>query len=196
MSRAVRRLVRQYNELVAVNQQFAAHHDYNCKVIYQQNTTIQQQNEIIQDLRKQVADPFRLALPLLHPKIQHRCRASFESGQYEDTIFNAAKTIEDEIRRLIGAAEESLGTSLIADALAPGKNPPLILSTVTAEQEGVHSLFRGVIAWLKNPRSHRYLDTDNRTAAFEVLAFASYLMRMLDTAKASGQGIAPGANQP
>jgi uncharacterized protein (TIGR02391 family) len=184
MNRSVRRLVQQYNDALAANQQFAASHQHHSTVIYQQNATIQQQNATIQDLGKQIADPFRLALPLLHPKIQHRCRASFDSGQYEDTIFNATKTIEDEIRRFIGADEESLGTKLISEALT-GDNPRLVLSTIKAEQEGAHALFRGVIGWLKNPRSHRFLDTDDRTAAFEALAFASSLMRMLDAAKAA-----------
>jgi uncharacterized protein (TIGR02391 family) len=187
MGRAVRRLVRQYNEVVAANQQFAANQQYQSTIIYQQNATIQQQNATIEGLRKQVADPFRLALSLLHPKIQHRCHASFESGQFEDTIFNATKTIEDEIRRLIGADEAIVGIALVSKAFTGNPSPHLVLSPVPAEQEGAHMLFRGAIGWLKNPRSHRYIDTDSRAAAFEALAFASSLMRMLDVARAGSE---------
>jgi uncharacterized protein (TIGR02391 family) len=183
MSRTVRRLVQQYNAVVTANQQFAANQQYHNTVIQEQNATIQEQNTTIQDLKKQIADPFRMALPLLHPKIQHRCGALFNSGQFEDAIFNATKTIEDEIRRLIGADENLLGTSLVSEALARKPSPPLLFSPIVAEQEGAHFLFRGAIGWLKNPRSHRYLDTDDRTAAFEAIAFASFLMRMLDAAK-------------
>jgi hypothetical protein len=69
----------------------------------------------------------------------------------------------------------------ITEAMKPD-NPRIRFSAVEAEQEAAFHLFRGFIGWLKNPRSHRYVDTDNRADAFEIMALASYLMRRLNEA--------------
>jgi uncharacterized protein (TIGR02391 family) len=108
----------------------------------------------------------------------------------EDAVFNAGKTVEDEIRRLIGADESHFGLDLISYAMS-GPNRRLSFGKTQGEHDGAHMLFRGVIGWFKNPRSHRYLDSDTRTATFEALALASHLMRMLDESTArSGQPVA------
>ena len=56
------------------------------------------------------------------------------------------------------------------------------MSLVPAEQQAAHDLYRGAIGFLKNPQSHRFLNTTDAVKAFEVLAFASFLMRKLDEA--------------
>jgi len=123
-----------------------------------------------------------LTLDGLHPKITVRCGPAFRAGQYDDAIFNAFKAVEHEVRLRITAGSEEIGTGLISKAMSP-KTALLIFSGVNAEQEAVHSLFRGAIGVFKNPLSHRFLDISDERRAFETLTFASLLLRMLDEAK-------------
>jgi uncharacterized protein (TIGR02391 family) len=125
---------------------------------------------------------FAFTFNSLHPKIAQRCRVAFETGQYDDSIFNAMKVVEEEIRGRIGAPASAVGVSLVSGAMG-ARVPRLIFSEVSPEQDAAHALYRGAIGSFKNPLSHRFLDTDDPIKTFELLAFASLLMRMLDTAR-------------
>ncbi len=125
------------------------------------------------------AQGFRMHFQSLHPRILQRCRIPFETAQYDDAIFNAMKAVEEEVRARASADSTDMGTTLISKAMNP-KSPILSFSKVKAEQEAVHSLYRGAIGSFKNPRSHRFLDSSDPVRTFECLALASLLMRMLD----------------
>jgi len=116
----------------------------------------------------------------LHARIAERCAVAFDSKQYDNAILNAFRTVEEEIRRRINGAPTDLGVNLVSKAMG-GDSPPLKFSDVEPEQQGAHQLYRGAIAFLKNPQSHRRVGTDDRTLAYEALAFASLLMRLLDS---------------
>jgi uncharacterized protein (TIGR02391 family) len=126
--------------------------------------------------------PYGITLQSLHTKIVQRCRAPFEAGQYDTAILNAFIAIEEELRTRISADPSDVGVSLVTKAMNP-KSPCLVFSNVAAEKEAAHALYRGAIGFLKNPRSHRFVGTADPVHAFEVLAFASLLMRLLDGAK-------------
>jgi uncharacterized protein (TIGR02391 family) len=121
----------------------------------------------------------------LHPKVLRYCQVSFETGQFDNAIHDALKLVEEEIRSRIHASPDDVGVNLVSKAMNP-KSPALVFSDVPAEQEAAHSLYRGALGALKNPRSHRFLDTSDRVRTLEILAFASLLMRMLDDAKPKG----------
>jgi uncharacterized protein (TIGR02391 family) len=123
-----------------------------------------------------------LDIDSLHPKIAQRCTVPFVSGQYDDAILAGLIAVEEEIRARISAEASNVGVSLVTKAMNP-KSPRLVFSEVQAEQEAAHALYRGAIGYLKNPRSHRFVGTADPVHAFEVLAFASLLMRLLDGAK-------------
>jgi integrase/recombinase XerC len=117
----------------------------------------------------------------LHPKVCDRCQVLFENGQYDDAIFNAMKVVEEQVRSSIAADPSDIGVDLIGKAM--GGEPPLIsFSSIPAEQQAVHLLFRGAIGRFKNPHSHRFVGVSEPMQAFECLALASLLMRMLDEA--------------
>ncbi len=124
---------------------------------------------------------FKFTVESLHPKIVQRCRALFENSQYDEAIFNAMKTVEEEIRNRAGAAPTDLGVALVSKTMNP-QNPKLTFSSVNPEQEAAHSLYRGAIGSFKNPLSHRFLNTSDPIRTFEILGFASLLIRMLDDA--------------
>lgn len=122
---------------------------------------------------------FQVGWGAVHPTIARHCRSIFEVGRYDDAVFNAFKALEDQIRTRTGAGPAEVGVTLVSTALNP-KAPKLQFSTVPAEQEGAHHLYRGAIALLKNPHSHRFVGIDDPVRAFEAIAFASLLLRMLD----------------
>ncbi|WP_041918503.1 TIGR02391 family protein [Gloeocapsa sp. PCC 7428] len=122
-----------------------------------------------------------MAFDDLYPQIVQRCRQLFETGQYDNAIFDAMKTVEEEIRSRAGATPTDLGVNLVSKVMNPNQ-PKLIFSSVSAEQEAAHSIYRGAIASFKNPLSHRFLNNCDPIKTFEILSFASLLMRMLDDA--------------
>jgi uncharacterized protein (TIGR02391 family) len=126
----------------------------------------------------------------LHPKIAERSLPAYRTAQYDDAVFGALKAIEHEIRLRIAGDPDDVGVQLVSRAMNP-KAPILVFSGVPAEQEAAHSLFRGAIGMFKNPLSHRFLDISDPTRAWEILTFASLLMKLLDEAKsqaAAAQG--------
>ncbi len=142
--------------------------------------------DLIGDLTKRVktqpeASPkrFRMRFEWLHPKIVRRCSIPFESDEFDDAIFEAMNVVEEEVRVKLSADPIETGIALISKAMNP-QNPILAFSKVTAEQEAVHSLYRGAIAGFKSAVGYRFLDSTDPANSFECLALGSLLMRMLD----------------
>ncbi len=125
---------------------------------------------------------FQMTLEGLHPKIVQRCRGLFETGQYDDAIFNAMNVVEEEVQDRISANPKDTGVALISKALNP-ESPLLSLSKLSAEQDAAHSLYRGAISWFKRAVGLRSVNGSGPVKAFECLALGSLLMRMLDEAK-------------
>jgi uncharacterized protein (TIGR02391 family) len=128
---------------------------------------------------------FQIGIESLHPKIVQRCRVPFESGQCDDAMLNALKTVEEEIRSRISAGLGDYRVNLVSKALSP-KAPLLQFSSLDSEQEAAHALYRGAIGLLKNPLSHRFLDNNDPIRTFEALCFASLLLYRLDEAERTG----------
>jgi uncharacterized protein (TIGR02391 family) len=127
--------------------------------------------------------PIRTGLDArLHPEILKRCKSLFETGHYDEAMLNALKCVEESLRSKIQAGPGEFGQTLVDKALNPAA--PLLVMTedVKSEKEAAYFLFRGAIGMLKNPSSHRFLDTKDPNVALEVLAFASFLLRKIDAA--------------
>ena len=119
-------------------------------------------------------------------KIISRCLDDFDSGKYENAVFSAFKLVEEEIRVKANLDEKDYGVSLITKALHPSKGVLSIPQCkLSAEQEGVYNLFKGAVAFFKNPSSHRSVNYEDPLTAIEILAFAELLLKILLTAQAS-----------
>jgi len=166
--------------------------------LYKHRANSMSSEELIDDLQRRlgqmIPEPqtsFKFTINSLHPKIIQRCQQQFELGQYDDAIFNAMKTVEEEIRARASAEPTDLGVKLVSKVMSPNQ-PKLIFSEVNSEQEAAQSMYRGAIGSFKNPLSHRFLDTSDPIKTFEILGFASLLMRMLDgvtVASSSSNGV-------
>ena len=114
-----------------------------------------------------------------------KCADSFNNDNYEVAVFAAYRFVEEEVRRKASLDPNFIGESLMTEALHPKRGKLKIPSCkVENEQEGVYNLFKGAIAFFKNPSSHRSVDYDNRLVAFEILCFADLLLQILSTAPA------------
>lgn len=108
---------------------------------------------------------------------------SFNNGDYESAIFNAFKLVEETVRTKAGLDASDVGVNLMTKALKPTTGRLYIPSCqVVAEEDGIHSLFRGAIAFFKNPTSHRTVTYNDRLQAIQTIVFAEVLLNIVSTA--------------
>lgn len=133
-------------------------------------------------VRMQDIDVYALRLEevLKNQDLLDVCLSVFNEDDYETAIFKAYRFVEEKVREKAQLDADDIGTDLMSKAFNP-KSGKLVVPTcvVTAEQEGVHSLFRGAISFFKNPSSHRTVDYNDRQVAIQVIAFAELLLDIL-----------------
>jgi uncharacterized protein (TIGR02391 family) len=143
-------------------------------------------DELLGILRKKFQDPAPLALDTLHRLIRERCTEPFLAKSFDHAIMDAMKVVEDEVRSRSRAQPTSVGVQLMTETMK-GPKPIFKLSDVEAEQDSAYFLFRGAIGFFKNPHSHRFISTNDAGHTFEILMFASLLLRLLDSADKNPQ---------
>ncbi len=121
------------------------------------------------------------SLDLLHPEVVRSCRQLFEMQHYDEAIFTAMRTVEETIRAKAHLSINDIGKDVAIKALNPD-NPIIKMSEHYGEQESAKFLYWGALGVLKNPRSHRSINMQDPITAYECLAFASWLLGMLDDA--------------
>jgi hypothetical protein len=126
-------------------------------------------------------------IEILDGELRSRCMDLFgqfsESGQHDrlDTVISeATRILEDRLRRHSGGAPNVVGVELATFALA-GATPRIVLSTISAEQEAAHLLFRGVFGFVRN-RVHHHLVADLSPArALQIVGTVDYLLSLLES---------------
>jgi uncharacterized protein (TIGR02391 family) len=121
----------------------------------------------------------------IHPDLPAKVRRLFDDGHWEQSIFEAFKFIEKEVKRISGVRGKT-GYGLMMDAF--NENGPKVqlngLATESEidEQKGFKFIFTGAAAGIRNPRGHEVDIGDTPDEAMDYLALASLLLRRLDTA--------------
>jgi uncharacterized protein (TIGR02391 family) len=123
-------------------------------------------------------------LAALHPELREVATRYLESGHLEVAIFEAFKAINNRVKTMTSLDLD--GSQLMGRAFAD-TNAPLILADLSTEtgrniQAGFRFLFMGAVQGIRNPDAHEQFKELNDGEAFEMLAFASMLMRRLDEA--------------
>ena len=118
----------------------------------------------------------------LHPIIVQKVWAMFLQGNYDPAVLQAFKQVEIAVREAGGYPDTAYGIDLMRKAfnvdngnLTDEEQPP-------AEKQARSDLFAGAIGAYKNPGSHRDIDFTAEEAV-ELLFFASYLLRVVDSRK-------------
>jgi len=140
--------------------------------------------EIVEKQRDPDIHGLQLEQVVKNTELLSRCLNTFNDDKYEDAIFQAYKFVEEEVRKKAGLDSSFYGDSLMTEALHPNKGKLIIPSCkLPNEQRGVYNLFKGAIAFFKNPSSHRTVNYDDRLVAIEIIAFAELLLQILSTAQ-------------
>lgn len=136
--------------------------------------------------KQQDPDIFALRLEevLKNQELLFQCLGPFNDQDYELAVFKAFRFVEESVRAKAGLSESDIGVNLMSKSFSPNKGRLIIPACVSpAEQEGVHSLFRGAIAFFKNPSSHRTVNYKNRLVAIQAIVVAELLLNILLTSQ-------------
>jgi uncharacterized protein (TIGR02391 family) len=121
----------------------------------------------------------------IHPDLPKKVRKLFDDGHWEQSVFEAFKFIEKEVKR-ISRLRGKTGYSLMMDAFnennAKVKLNPLVTDSEIDEQRGYRYIFAGAAAGIRNPRGHEIDIGDTPDEAMDYLGLASLLLRRLDAA--------------
>ncbi|MGW5191742.1 TIGR02391 family protein [Kribbella sp. NPDC004138] len=121
----------------------------------------------------------------IHPDLPSKVRKLFDDGHWEQSVFEAFKYIEQEVKRVSGLRGKT-GYALMMDAFnennAKVKLNPLATDSEIDEQRGYKCIFAGAAAGIRNPRGHEVDLGDTPDEALDYLALASLLLRRLDAA--------------
>lgn len=132
--------------------------------------------------QRQAQHPFDVCN--IHQAFPDVVRQLFDDGHYSQSTFEAFKFIDKEIQRISGLSE--IGFKLMMQVFA--ESSPFIQLTPTStmsekdEQKGFQFLFAGSMLAIRNPRGHECSVKDSPDVCLDHLAFASLLLRRLETA--------------
>jgi uncharacterized protein (TIGR02391 family) len=121
----------------------------------------------------------------IHPDLPIKVRKLFDDGYWEQSVFEAFKFIEKEVKRISGIRGKT-GYQLMMDAF--NENGPnvqlngLATESEIDEQKGFKFIFAGAATGIRNPRGHEVDIGDTPDDALDYLALASLLLRRLDAA--------------
>ena len=113
-----------------------------------------------------------------------KCLDPFNEENYDLAVFSAFRLVEETVRTKAGLDEEDFGVNLMSKAFNPSTGKLSIPTLeLPAEQEGIHSLFRGAIAVFKNPSSHRTVSYESRFSVLQTIVAAELLLNIVSTAQ-------------
>ena len=117
----------------------------------------------------------------LDPKLIQKVNPTFLRGDYGTAVFQAYKEVEIRIREASGLPSTMIGTDLARNAFNPNDGVLADKNSTAAERDACSHLVAGAIGFFKNPSSHRNLDYDNPSEVAEIILFANYLLKLIDS---------------
>jgi len=139
--------------------------------------------EIVEKQRDPEIYDLQLEQIIKNDRLLSKCLSNFNDDDFETAIFSAYKLVEEEVRTKAMLGADDYGVVLMTKALHPD-NGKLRIPTcqLHQEQEGVYNLFKGSIAFFKNPSSHRTVNYNDRMVTMKIIALAELLLQTLSTA--------------
>lgn len=134
-------------------------------------------------LEARLAEAESRSIALRDDELRERCvDLLLRPGKADTAVRDAAVLLEHRVRRIAGLENTDLGVGLIDKALNP-KTGVLKAEGTDAERRAVHELFRGTIAFFKNPASHRLIADYDVTRARQVVGLVDILLQLLQEMK-------------
>lgn len=116
----------------------------------------------------------------LHPILAEKVWSIFAQGSYDTAVLEAFKQVEVAVRGAGGYTKNEYGTDLMRQAFHITNGNLTDKNLQKPEKEAMAHLFAGAIGLYKNPSSHHDVEFTPEEAA-EIIIFASYLLRIVDT---------------
>jgi uncharacterized protein (TIGR02391 family) len=121
-------------------------------------------------------EPSRL---IRDPELRRRCVDLLSAeGDHDRAVREACVVLETRVRAGIDAADDVIGTALMDHAFS-AKSSLLRLSTSDAEQLGAMQMYRGLMAFYRNPTGHRLHDNFDRDDALRIVAWIDHLLLLV-----------------
>jgi len=117
----------------------------------------------------------------LGPVLLQKARPAFIRGDNETAILLSFKEVEVRTRTTATLPDTLIGVALMREAFNPKSGPLTDMNLPEAEREAMAHLFAGAIGMFKNPSSHRYVDYKDSKEVAEIIMFANYLLRVIDS---------------
>jgi len=111
------------------------------------------------------------------PMIDEELFENTNGKNYDDTVTNAFKVLEERLRKKLGLAASVYGDNLINYAFNP-ETGKISLGETIAEKQAVFFLFKGVNGWYRNPAAHRFIRDEGFTT-FQVISIVDYLLKLI-----------------
>ena len=115
-----------------------------------------------------------------HPAISQKVWSNFLQDDYDTAVFQAFKQVEVAVRNVGNYEETDIGVPLMRKAFHADTGNLTNPNQQSAEKEAIAHLFAGAIGYCKNPSSHREVEI-TAEEAIEMIVFASYLLRIVDS---------------
>jgi uncharacterized protein (TIGR02391 family) len=121
---------------------------------------------------------------LLHPSIAAGAVAAIRRNDFAAAVRDAFTEVEIRVRAAGGFTAIDIGADLMRKAFNSNSGPLTDYSLPEPERKGYEHMFAGAIGALKNPHSHRRATINDVQVALDQVLLASYLLRIVDVAKA------------
>lgn len=126
-----------------------------------------------------------LELKIVDDELRTKCchllanfQASGATDRFDLVVMEATRILEIRLKAKSGV--DKTGLNLVSAALGPG-NLRLRLADHAGEIEGAHSLFRGVVGFIRNPTHHRLVGSLDAVRAQQVVGFVDYLLHLIES---------------
>lgn len=126
----------------------------------------------------------KLSTEFLDQELAVRCEKIFGHDR-ESAVAAAFKVVEERLRQSVDIPH-AYGSQLVKDTLDPEKGILTDRNKSRQEQEGLYALFSGAMSFVRNPRSHRFVDEADNQLDIELVYLADLLLRVLPKIEPNG----------
>jgi uncharacterized protein (TIGR02391 family) len=133
--------------------------------------------------RKKQAEPITAAAVrklLRDDQLHGRCRDLLMASKHFDRVIREATTVLDDRLKKITGIKNLNPEALIGKVLNPNPDKAVIeISAERSEQEGIHSICRGIMLAFRNPAHHSLSDRFTREDALKVCGFVDSILGLI-----------------
>ncbi|MCR2805944.1 TIGR02391 family protein [Paenibacillus soyae] len=119
-----------------------------------------------------------LTIDNLHENVMRVSKDYYKDGHYRAAVLDTYIDLINRVKVISGRTDID-GSPLMQQVFSP-KNPQLLVSDDSDEQQGFMWLFSGAVMAIRNPKAHRIVEITDPQRTLEWLGFASVLHRVLD----------------